>query len=248
MFNKLFNKESEEEVNWTDFDRPPKEIYSDACKEIALHFEKQGFSFTKSSRCLKKTSTNQDFQYIIEFGTTRTNQRKEIVKMDIYVSIKSRKIKDYREKIINAYPEKKIGKPDNLVTQIGLGYLTKENSFLAGSWNLIKTNPASIINTIEKNALPSFEKFENIENLLITIAEEGKIKEFMFEHQILDFLMCFGNEKYAYNGLLKMLKNCNWTQRFNELYSDLENNVQMQDRRSLLLLLVERAFLYRLKI
>ncbi len=248
MFNKLFKKESNKNLNWTDLDRPPKEIFNDACKEIALNLKKQGFSFSKSGRYIKKTSANEDFQYIIEFRTTRTNQRKEIVSMDIYVSVKSKKIKDYRKKYIDAYPEKKLGKPEDLVTQIGLGYLTKENSFLAGSWNLVKTNPELIINIIENNALPSFEKFDNIENLLIEIAQKGKIKEFMFEHHTLDFLMCFGNEKYAYDGLVIMLQNRNWTQPFNELYSDLENGKEMKDNRAFLTMLVERAFLYNLKL
>ena len=63
ILNKIFKNNSIGKTIWTDFDRPPKEVFIEACEQIAIRFEQYGFDFSKSGPHLTKKSGNGDFKY-----------------------------------------------------------------------------------------------------------------------------------------------------------------------------------------
>jgi hypothetical protein len=246
IFKEILGKNDEKDSNWTDLSKPPREVFQDGCELIAKKLEMHGFEYSKSGSHLIKKSQNGDFRFKITFGSITRNKKGELVELNIYFQVISNKIKEFRGKLFKKFPERNLGKPDNLITSKAFGYVTDSNSYI--DWNLITSDPYLIASQLEKFAIPSFEKFEDLEFLLKSLSENGLLKEFDFEFRALDFLMCFSGPDLAHKGLVKMLTNRNWTDDFNKLYADLENGKEMIDKRHFLTILVERAFLYGLAL
>jgi hypothetical protein len=235
-------------AGWTDLNQSPEKVFTAACEFIAQRFDKHGFEFLKSKRQIRKASRSGDLHYIIEFGTSRRNHRGESVEMNIIIRIESKRIEEFRNNQFEKCKERMLCVSDNLVTQTGFGYLTDSDSFLDGMWNLIGTHPERIVKQLENYALPCFERYEDLPGLTDLVSKHGNYKEFSTEFRTLDFLMCFGGYETAKKGLIEMLTKRNWTNNFRSLYSDLENGKKMKDHRAFLLLLVERAYIYGIKI
>ena len=249
IFKRLKNKiDPSVKEPWTNINKTPKEVFSDACNLIAVNLSKYGFKYSASNNALTKKSQNENFTYKLDFGSSHRNKKGQSVNLNINFQVFSNDLLKFRKEIFSKHPSKNLGQPSGLVTTTNFGYLTDKESYLEGSWNLLKTDPKEIAMLLTQYALPSFQKFETIDNLIELLRSNGLIKEFQSEYMTLDFIMCYSGFEASYDALKHMLIKRNWTEDFSRLFDDLEKGKQLIDNRYFLIALVERAFLYGLKI
>lgn len=233
---------------WTDFNKSPGEVFSDACELIARSLASYGFNYSRSKKELYKKSLNGEFTFRLTFGSSHYNKRGQYVNLTIYFQVFSTRLFRFREEQFSNHTDVNPGKPDDLVTTVNVGYLTAHGSYDAGTWNLITVDPEEIVGLIVKYALPGFSKFEDIDNLIEILKSSGRCKEFINEYSTLDFVMFYGGPEAATQTLLKMIDHRNWTNDFRKLISDYEEGKGISDQGYFLTALLNRSIIYELKV
>lgn len=229
---------------WTELNKPPKEVFDDACIFLAESLEGKGFSYLRSTNTLIKDDNIEDLQFMVDFGTTARNQKNVQVNFNVHLVIRSSRLKAWRKKMFLA---KNWGEPDDLITNIGLGHLMANNDYASGSWNLIESNPKIILDAIERYALPAFQKFNRVDELIQDL-RNGETIPFCFDFQKLDFLMCFGGQEFAAECLNTILSERNWHEVFHNKLDLLRNGQDIDKSQGLISQLVHRADFYDIKL
>ena len=234
----VFNK------RWTNLSKPPKEIIDDACLYLSDALSDTGFRLVKSKRLLVRKDENSDFQFRLNLGTNSRNQRNARVYFNIHFEVYSDRIKKWRQEF---YAVRSLGEPTALVTNRAIGYLTPQSKFQYGTWNLLETHPEKIIKVLTQSVIPRFGKFENPVEFIQEM-RNGKPEEFCFDFEVLDFLMCYGGDQYASECLTKMLVERGWVDEFNRKQDQWRTEGAIDDRQSLINLLVHRSDYFEIPI
>ena len=249
MVKRIFGNDlNKNDLPWTDFNMSPREIYLEACSLIAEKFRDYGFKYSKSTHHIVRKSSDGKLIYKLGFSSSAGNQKGESVILDIYFQVLSTGLKNFRKQLNKKHLITNSGQPDDLVTTVNFGYLTDRNCFEDGHWNLITTSPNFILSQLEKFALPGFNKFENLDILISTLRKQGQTPELYMDFRTLDFVMFYGGFEAASDVLKQMLLNRKWSVDYRNLYSNLEKGLPLDDKRHLLISLVERGFIYGIKI
>lgn len=168
-----------------------KEIFEIGCQKIADQLSPQGFKSTKKAQYLRKKSKDGEFIFEIYFKSSRTNWSGSVIIWP-YVSVSSLSLKKWQNKKYNSEEE------SGLIFSTKLENLTPLKNKNT-DWNVAVANQDNIIpklcELIKKYAIPVFDRFENIDNLVTDISTNFLVlnEHFDTKHQNLpiDFLMFY---------------------------------------------------------
>ncbi|MBT32810.1 MAG: hypothetical protein CMO01_24390 [Thalassobius sp.] len=220
------------------------ELFDEQALLIAHQFELYGFKYLKSKKMLLKESASKELNFVLSFGTNRNNQQGSVVNFNVHFIVTSPLMQAWRKEL---YPQLNFSSPNDIITNVGLGYLTNQKSYNAGSWNLIETNYQEIVNIIKEYALPSFDKFEN-KLLILDEFSSVKPKEFISEVLAFEYMLCFGNISQAQNGLFNLLKQRNWLEDYKNLEDRIRNGGQIDSNQNYISNLIQIANYYKIVI
>ncbi|MFN6077312.1 MAG: DUF4304 domain-containing protein [Fluviicola sp.] len=176
-----------------------KEIFNIACEKISDQLIPFGFKSTRKGQLLKKMSGDKKLSFEIYFQSSMKNWSGS-VSLCPHISISSDQLKKWQQEKYKSDNE------TGLIFSTRLENLTplKNKNY---DWNVALNNQdniiPNIIDLIKTYTFPVFERFENIEQVITDISENGlKLNEhFDTKHQNIpiDFICFFGNQNLAQN-------------------------------------------------
>lgn len=183
-----------------------REIFQIGCQKISEQLIPFGFKSTQKGQLLKKVSSDKKLTFEIYFQSSMRNWSGSI-SLWPHISISSEQLKKWQNEKYNSDNE------NGVIFSTRLENLTplKNKNY---DWNVALNNQDNIIpkliDLIKTYAFPVFERFENIEQVIVEISENGlKFNEhFDTKHKNLpiDFLCFFGNQNLAQNAFDNYLK------------------------------------------
>ncbi len=182
-----------------------------------------GFTATKKWQLLKKTSNDKRLTFEIYFHTSRKNFSGH-VSLCPYISVYSEQLKVWQKEKYNS------DYGNGIIFSVRLERLTpiKQND----NWNIALSNQDNIlprvIDLIKVYALPVFEKFENIDQIITEISQNGlKLNEYFdtrYRNLPIDFLCFFGNQYIAQNAFDNYLKQQKLLANAKRVFEELKTN------------------------
>ena len=199
----------------------PREIFLQACNEIAVPFIKMGFKPSRKGQSLKLISEDKDRTFEISFNSSHNNSFCDIA---IYpmIYIYSKRLGKWMKEQTGATGV------EDLVYNSHVGYISPIREYKV--WNLAglsySESVETIISLLEKYALPIFNLFETIENSISYIANNGcRFNEYTKDSlTALPYVFLFGGLDAANQYFNEYIKNCKVRNRFLAAYSKLANN------------------------
>jgi hypothetical protein len=163
----------------------PREVFLDACREVAAQLEPAGYRFAVSGpRCRRRSG---DFTFQIAFQSSHYNAAGAHVALWVHATVFSPRIKKWRA----AHPPLR---PLDHVAGGQIGNLREPHDWL--NWELAdpSTRPAvigEVVQLIREVALPYFARFEDVDTL-VSYLTANDLPSMDIEHAI-EFLLCFGD-------------------------------------------------------
>lgn len=183
-----------------------REIFQIGCQKISEELIPFGFKSTQKGQLLRKMSSDKKLIFEIYFQSSMRNWSGS-VSLWPHISISSQHLKEWQIEKYNSENE------NGLIVSTRLENLTplKNKNY---DWNIALNNQDNIIpklvDLIKTYAFPVFERFENKDQVIFEISENGlKLNEhFDTKHQNLpiDFLCFFGNQNIAQKAFDNYLK------------------------------------------
>jgi len=176
----------------------PRDVFANACAQIAARLSDAGFRFAKSGP--HATRKSGDFTFKVAFQSSHRNAAGAIVKLWIDGKVFSKKIEAWRKN----YP---LLDGADYVAGCQVGNLTDQTIF--NDWNLADpaSRPSAIENatqTVLSVALPYFSQFEDLDGL-IAKAQANDIPSMTID-RVVEFLICFANPLAAKNAAANFLE------------------------------------------
>lgn len=192
-----------------------KDIYMEACEKIAEEFSPLGFKYLKSKPSLKKTKGDLTFE--ITFGSSRFNSKDRKIAINLHAWVFSKKIKAWRSE------QKQCAKPSNQVAHSDIRYLSEP--WIKDRWNLADSNKRNecitdITNSIKKNVIPFFEKFESVDDMEAAL-QKNEAKGFSNgPDSFIEYALCFFTPEIARQATISYLEKVKKTKRSYEGLED----------------------------
>lgn len=169
---------------------PPKEVFAEACAELASELEKDGFRYAKSGP--HATQRSAGLIHTIFFGTSHHNVRGEHVALELAAGVRSPGLKRWR--LLRAHPYRET----DTVAGGMIHLLGTEHAYL--QWDLAdpgtrRETIADVLAAIREVILPWFDHFRDPAETARESAE-GWIPEFGLADSV-EFALCFGTREQA---------------------------------------------------
>lgn len=176
----------------------PREVFANACAQIAARLTDAGFRFAKSGP--HATRKSGEFTFQVGFQSSHRNVAGAIVKLWIHGTVFSKKIEVWRK----TYP---LLHGADYVAGGQIGNLTDQTFW--HDWNLADPSTrASVIEaatqTVLSVALPYFSQFEDLDGL-VAKAKAADIPSMTID-RVVEFLMCFANQVAARDAAASFLE------------------------------------------
>jgi hypothetical protein len=207
-----------------------REIFQLGCQKISEQLIPFGFKSTQKGQLLKKVSGDKKLTFEIHFQSSMRNSSSNI-SLCPYISIGSEQLKKWQK-------EKNSSDNEN-----GLIFLTRLENITPlknknYDWNIVLSNQENIIpkliDLIKTYGFPVFDRFENIDQVIAEISENGlKLNEhFATKHQNLpiDFLCFFGNQNLAQNAFDNYLKEQKLLGNAKRVFEELKTSEQNSNK------------------
>jgi hypothetical protein len=201
----------------------PREIFINACGEIAKQLQEFGFKPTQKGQTLKRMSADKDMTFEIYFQASHRNYSASVEIMP-HISIYSKRLKEWLFEITKNPNENGLAYANNI------GYISPYKTYK--SWNLAGLSYSKSIEEITEKlktcALPIFELFEDKTKAVEFLKNNGTQFNKWTENSLwaLPFMICFAEKAEAEKYFNDFIKNCTFGGRIKHFYKELEN---MQD-------------------
>jgi hypothetical protein len=208
-------------------DEKPRDVYLTACKRIASYYEPFGFKYSKSSQHLRLIQKDSEFVFQISFGSSHYNVAGVNVEIKVYASVISQKFKKWQSENINGELN---SNPNEYICGGLIGNLQENTIFM--KWNIGNkaTREQEIENIIENInclAIPYFEKFSNVQNLVAEIEQRGDYWGFIYMSSIAKFILYVSTKETLERTLSNFLTKRKTWEKYHKALSDLENKIQL---------------------
>jgi hypothetical protein len=197
----------------------PRELFLEACRDIAAALSGEGFRTLAKGQTLKRTSPNRDLSYEIYFQSSAHNDASSITLLP-HLTIHSKAVKKWWSE---QHPEQR---PNDLVFTGHLGYLSSGDSWT--SWNVSPANRSAAIREISELLLefgiPIFRLFDDVAGAVSHLRTEGaKFNRHMKNDSLapLPFVLRFGTKDDAQAFFRLHVEACTYANRIFELYASL---------------------------
>lgn len=140
--------------------QPTKEVFREVCERFGELMAPEGFRYFKTGPKLKRLDGR--FGIIIDFGTSRYNQRGEFVSWELFCGIISPEFQRFSKKLLpNVWAER--------IISANLGNYRNPSEYL--SFDVAdpqRREPilSSAISEMKQNFYPVYEQFQNLEELI----------------------------------------------------------------------------------
>lgn len=201
-----------------------KETFLAACHKISDGLSEFGFKASKNGQSLKKTTADKDITFEIYFQSSTLNST-GFVKLLPHVLISSKRLKKW-------LLEQNDGEYGNaMIYGEQLGYMSRFQEWK--SWNLSgsiqEAAISEIINTIKTYVLPVFELFENTEEAVQFLVNNGtKFNRYANQHlSPLAFILCLGKKEASQDFFLNYLADAGGKGSILKLYKEMAGGKQI---------------------
>ena len=208
-------------------DEKPRDVYLAVCEQIASYYEPFGFKYSKSGQHLKLKQKDGEFVFQISFSSSHYNVAGVNVAVQVYANVISRKFKKWQSENIKGEFN---SNPNEYICGGLIGNLQENTIYM--KWNVgnkatREQEVENIIENINRLAIPYFEKFNNIPNLVAEIEERGDYWGFIKISYIAEFLLYVSTKETIERTLSNFLtKRKSWKKYHNSLI-DLEKGIQL---------------------
>jgi hypothetical protein len=199
----------------------PRELFLEACRDIAAALSGEGFRTLARGQSLKRTSPNRDLTYEIYFQSSSHNDASSITMLP-HLTIRSKAVKKWWSE---QHPDQR---PDDLVFTGQLGYLSSGESWT--SWNVSPANRSAAIQEISELLLefgiPIFRLFDDVPGAILHLRTQGaSFNPHMKNDSLapLPFVLGFGTQDDAQAFFRLHVEACTYAHRIFELYESLAN-------------------------
>lgn len=196
----------------------PRETFLAACNKIGEGLAESGFKASKGGQTLKKTTTDKDITFEIDFQSSSLNSA-GFVKLLVHVMISSKRLKKW------ALEQNEGEYGSGMIYAEQLGYLTPFQEWK--SWNVsgtVQENAvAEVIEMVRMYALPIFDLFENRENAMQFLQLNGT-KFNRYANKFLSpmaFMLCFAGKEASQEFFLNYLADAGGKGSILKLYQEL---------------------------
>lgn len=224
-----------------------RELFLTACNQINDGLADYGFKATQKGQCLKKVAVNKDITFEIDFQSSALNHT-GFVKLLPHIQISSKRLKNWLIEHTNGICS------NNNIYSNQLGYISNFREWK--SWNVSGSSKektiAEVVNTIKTYAIPIFNLFEEIDQAIKFMADNGTRFNPYTDKSLspLAFMLCFAPEEKAEDFFHHYLIDAPGKSMLVKLYRELEGGkkVDLMHYEFPDALSVKLAFLNGLKI
>lgn len=208
-------------------DEKPRDVYLATCEQIASYYEPFGFKYSKSGQYLRLKQKDSEFVFQISFSSSHYNVADVNVSVSVYASVISQKFKKWQSENIkgkfNSYPSEHIcgGLIGNLQDK------TVYMKWNVGNKATREQEIENILENINRLAIPYFDKFNNIQNLITEIEEKGNYYGFIGMYDLAEFIMYVSTKETLEKTLSNFLTQRKTWKKYHKALSDLKNGVEL---------------------
>ena len=208
-------------------DEKPRDVYLAACEQIASYYEQYGFKYSRSGQYLRLKQKDSEYEFKISFSSSHYNVADTNVAVLVYANVISQKFKKWQsENIIGQFNSN----PYEYICGGLIGNLQEKAVYM--QWNVgNKTTREkeieSIIENINRLAIPYFDKFSDIPGLVSEIKEKGGYYGFLGIYDLAEFLMYVSTKDTLEETFSRFLTLKKMWKKYHKALSDLDGGVQL---------------------
>lgn len=209
----------------------PREVYLSACEDIAAYYAPYGFKYAKSQQHMTLKSKGSEFIFRISFSSSQYNVADEKVVITVSANVISHKFKKWQEE--NPIIGGDYYFPNEYAAGGQIGNLQEKFTWL--QWNVGKPETRideidNIIHHINQLAIPFFESFNNLPDLVSYIEDKGEYFGMPGPVCLANFLMYVSSKESVEKTFSKFLTNRKMWDKYDTALEDLKKNNKIKDR------------------